>query len=78
MTETLWDFIGWYGTIAVLGAFALCMFGVLPWGGSVFMIANLSGAAALVIANLIKRNWYVVVFYLIWGIVTAMKYFNIG
>lgn len=76
MTETLWDFIGWYGTIAILGAFALCMFNILPWGGQVFMIANLSGAVALVIANLIKRNWYTTVFYLIWGIITAIKYFN--
>ena len=77
MTETLWDFIQWYGTIAVLGAFGLAVFSVIPWAGSVFMILNLSGAGALFISGLFKRNWYTVIFYLIWGTIAAIQYFNI-
>lgn len=76
MTETLWDFIQWYGTIAILGAFGLAMFGVFAWAGNVFMILNLSGALALVISGLFKRSWHNVVFYLIWGIITAINYFH--
>ncbi len=77
MTETLLNFIQWYGTIAILGAFGLAMFAVIPWAGSVFMIMNLSGALALVITGLLKRSWYEVIFYLIWLAITGIKYFKI-
>jgi hypothetical protein len=77
MTETFWDFIGWYGTIAILGAFGFALFNVFPWGGNVFMILNLSGAIALVISGILRRTWHTVVFYLIWGIMVALKYFTI-
>ncbi len=77
MTETLWDFIQWYGTIAILGAFGLAMFGVFPWVGNVFMILNLSVALALVISGLFKRSWHNVVFYFLWGTITAINYFKI-
>ena len=77
MTETFWNFIEWYGTIAVLGAFGLAMFHVVPWMGNMFMILNLSGALALVIAGLFKRSWHAFVFYLIWGAITTIQYFKI-
>ncbi len=77
MTETLWNFIEWYGTIAILGAFGLAMFGVIHWASNIFMILNLSGATALVIPGIFRRSWHIVVFYLIWGLITAIKYFKL-
>ena len=79
MFEILSNFIEWYGTIAILGAFALIMFHVIAFQGPMFYILNLSGAAALVIGSAFKRHlWNNVIFYLVWGIITAILYFHIG
>ena len=43
MLEVFGNFVEWYGTIAVLGAYGLTMFHVIPFQGSMFYILNLSG-----------------------------------
>jgi hypothetical protein len=77
MLETLGNFIAWYGTIAVLGAFGLSMFGVIPFQGTMFYILNLSGAIALLVGNGFKRDFHWAIFFLIWGVITAIIYFKV-
>jgi hypothetical protein len=78
MLEVFGNFVEWYGTIAVLGAYGLTMFHVIPFQGSMFYILNLSGAIALVIGGAFKRHlWNNVVFYIVWGGITALLYFHI-
>jgi hypothetical protein len=78
MLEVFGNFIGWFGTITVLGTYGLTLFGVLPFGGNVFLVANLTGAIALVIGGAFKRDmWHNVIFYFIWGALTALVYFNV-
>lgn len=77
MLEVLGNFIAWYGTITVLGAYGLSMFSVIPFQGSMFYILNLSGALALFVGNIFKRDFHWSVFFLIWSIITALLYFNI-
>ncbi len=77
MLEVLGNFVGWFGTITVLATYGLALFGALPFGGEIFLLANLTGAIALVIGGAFKRDmWHNVVFYLIWAIITAIVYFN--
>jgi len=78
MIEVLGNFVEWYGTIAVLGAYGLTMFHVIPFQGKIFYILNFSGAIALVIGGAFKRNlWNNVVFYLVWGIITSILMFHL-
>jgi hypothetical protein len=78
MLEVLGNFIEWYGTIAILGSYGLIMFHVIPFQGNMFYILNLSGAIALVIGSAFKRHlWHNMVFYLVWGIITALVYFKV-
>jgi hypothetical protein len=78
MLEVLGNFIGWFGTITVLTTYGLTLFKVLPFGGDVFLIANMAGSISLVIGGAFKRDmWHNVVFYLIWGVLTALAYFNV-
>lgn len=78
MLEVFGNFIGWFGTIAVLTTYGLTLFGVLAFGTDVFLIANLAGAIALVIGGAFKRDmWHNVIFYLIWAVLTALVYFNV-
>jgi hypothetical protein len=78
MFEIFANFIEWYGTIAILGAYGLVMFHAIPFQGSLFYIMNLSGAIALVIGSAFKRAlWNNVFFYFIWGVITSLVYFNV-
>lgn len=75
--EVIGNFISWYGTIAILGAYGLIMFGVTPFQGTMFYILNLSGAIALFIGNIFKRDFHWSVFFLIWAVITGLLYFGI-
>ena len=78
MFEVVSNFIEWYGTIAILGAYGLSLYHVIAFEGTLFFIMNLSGAAALVIGSAFKRNlWNNVVFYAIWGVITSLVYFHV-
>lgn len=77
MLEVFGNFVEWFGTIAVLGAYGLAMFRIIPFGGRMFMVMNLSGAIALVIGGIFKRHmWNSVIFYAIWAVITALVFFN--
>jgi len=77
MLEALANFIEWYGTIAIIGAYGLMMFRVIAFQGQLFFILNLSGAIALVVGGTFKRTqWNIVLFYFIWAVITALVYFN--
>lgn len=78
MFEILSNFIEWYGTIAVLAAYGLAMFHVIPFQSPIFYLMNLSGAIALVIGSAFKRHlWNNVVFYVVWGTITGLVYFHV-
>ncbi len=78
MLEVFGNFVGWFGTITVLGTYGLTLFGVLKFGSDPFLIANLAGSITLVIGGAFKRDmWHNVVFYLIWGVLTALVYFDV-
>jgi hypothetical protein len=78
MFEILSNFIEWYGTIAVLGAYGLAMFHVIPFQSPIFYMMNLSGAIALVVGSAFKRHlWNNVVFYVVWGVITGLVYFHV-
>ena len=77
MFEVAGNFIDWYGTIAILGAYGLVMFHAIAFQGQMFFILNLSGAIALVFGSAFKRNlWNNVFFYFVWTVITALVYFN--
>ncbi len=77
MIEILADFIEWFGTIAVLGAFGLAMFHVIPFESKMFYVMNLAGAIAMVFGGAFKRqSWKMVIFFAIWAIITALVFFN--
>jgi hypothetical protein len=78
MLEVVGSFIEWYGTIAILSAYGLTMFHVIPFQSNMFYIMNLSGAIALVIGSAFKRHlWHNMIFYFVWAAITALVYFKV-
>ena len=52
-----WDeLIGWYGTAAILGAFAALTFGVLK-AGMLYQLLNITGAAAIIFISYRKHAY---------------------
>lgn len=51
LTET----IVWYGTVAIIGAYALTSFGLLSPGSLWYQLLNATGAAGIVAISLSKR-----------------------
>jgi len=49
------EFVGWYGTFAILLAYALISFKVIPSSGYLYQILNLTGAIGIVIISVVKK-----------------------
>jgi hypothetical protein len=52
--STIVDVIGWYGTVAILGSFALVSFNVISATGLVYQVLNLTGGLGLLTISLAK------------------------
>ena len=51
------DFAGWYGTAAILAAYALSSFGVMQAADRVYQALNLTGALGVAWVCWHKRTW---------------------
>lgn len=61
--------IGWYGTFAILGAYALVSFGVVAGDGAVFQILNLSGGLSMVVLMVSKKVWQSAALNAVWAVI---------
>jgi hypothetical protein len=60
---------GWYGTAAILSAYALVSFGFLQASSLLFQALNLSGALGIVYISLKKKAYQPGVLNIAWAIV---------
>jgi len=60
---------GWYGVLALLGAYALASFEVLSPASATFQILNLTGAIAIVIEAFSKKDWQPGILNIAWSLV---------
>ena len=67
MKENLAEYIGWYGTLAVLAAYFLVTYAILQPGGLLFQLLNLTGSVSLGIISLKKKNYSVVALNIVWS-----------
>jgi len=51
----LHEMLGWYGMIALIGAYFLVSFELIPAAGLVFQVLNLTGGVALVFFAISKK-----------------------
>lgn len=67
--HALVEALGWYGVVAILGAYALLSFGMLSADDPVYQLLNLSGAVAIIADAWVDRNYQPVVLNLIWFLI---------
>lgn len=70
------DICGWYGMTALITAYALVSFGIIPGQGLAYQLLNMSGAIGLTVIALAKnvpQSVLLNVFWMIIGFVAIWK-----
>lgn len=67
------EIVGWYGTAAILTAYALLSFGVLADTSVVFQLLNLTGALGVAAVCWHKRAWQAFWLDAIWALIAAVS-----
>lgn len=63
------EIIGWYGAVAVLLAYALVSFKVIPASGYIYQLLNLTGAVGIVVISLVKKAKQPASLNVVWAII---------
>jgi hypothetical protein len=63
---------GWYGTAAILAAYAMSSFGALATGDVVYQLLNLTGAAGVAWVCWHKRTWQAFWLEAIWAAIAVI------
>lgn len=70
--ESIGDFCGWYGTVAILAAYGLVSFSVISADGVLYQTLNLSGAVGMIVLGLTKKIYQTAVLNVIWAGIAAL------
>lgn len=71
------ELAGWYGTGAILAAYALLSFKVIESDGLVYQLLNLSGAVGIIIIGIYKNVAQSIVLNLVWSAIAIVAIINI-
>ena len=71
------EIFGWYGAIAILGAYALVSFSLIASDGLIFQLLNLTGALGLLAIGYYKKVYQSVILNIIWSIIGIVAIANI-
>lgn len=72
MQEKIIELFGWYGTVAILGAYALLSFGVIEAGSATYQLLNLTGVLGIIAVSIPKKNYQPVVLNLVWAVIAVI------
>lgn len=63
------EIVGWYGTFAILLAYALVSFKVIPANSYIYQILNLTGAIGIVVISLVKKAKQPAALNIVWAVI---------
>ncbi len=69
MKKILIETAGWYGTVAILGAYALVSFNIIKSASLAYQLLNLTGSLGIIVISASKKVFQSVVLNIIWGVV---------
>lgn len=71
------EIFGWYGMIAILGAYFLISFKILESTSLIFQFLNITGAIGIVTVSLYKKAYQPGVLNIIWAIIALLAILRI-
>lgn len=70
------ELFGWYGTIAIVGAYAMVSFGTLDSNSLTYQLLNLTGSLGIVILSAQKQAYQPAVLNAVWCVIGAIAIIN--
>lgn len=70
--EKIIETLGWYGAVAVTGAYALNSFGYLAADAFGYQLLNFTGAAALAVITLYRGVYQSAIVNVIWALIAVV------
>ena len=77
MNNKLIEIIGWYGTVAIVGAYALSSFNIVSSQTALYQFLNVTGAMGIVVISLRKKVYQPAVLNIVWTIIGAVALLKI-
>lgn len=77
MKRRIIEVLGWYGTTAIIGAYALNSFGLLSSLNINYQLLNLTGAIGITVVSFNKRDYQPGVLNFIWTIIALIAIIKI-
>ena len=77
MQNKLFEIIGWYGAVSIVGAYGLVSFSVIQSGSLVYQLLNLTGAIGIAIISFYKKAYQPGVLNIIWTIIALIAIIKI-
>lgn len=77
MKEKIISIVGWYGTIAIIVAYALNSYGYLSSTNLWYQILNGTGAVGIVLLSLNKKAYQPAVLNIVWTIIALIAIIKI-
>ena len=72
MKTKMIEIIGWYGAIALLGAYALVSFSLIKSDSLLYQLLNLTGAVGIAWVSIYKKAFQPGVLNVIWAIIALI------
>ena len=66
------SYSGWYGVVAILGAYGLSSFGHLDPDSFLYQLLNFTGAIAIAMVSFRKHAWQPLALNLIWAVIAGI------
>lgn len=68
----LTEIVGWYGTVAIISAYALNSFSLIAADSLTYQVLNATGAVGIVIISLVKKAYQPAVLNMIWTVIAVV------
>lgn len=71
------EFIGWYGVVAIVGAYALNSFDLIESNSISYQLLNLSGAIGVLSISFVKQAYQPAILNIIWAFIALVALLKI-
>ncbi|HSD98440.1 MAG TPA: hypothetical protein VLB73_01935 [Patescibacteria group bacterium] len=77
MKKIITEVLGWYGTIAIVGAYALVSFSLIKSSSLLYQLLNITGSLGIVAISLNKKAYQPAVLNIIWAVIATIAIFSL-
>ena len=77
MKKNLTEIFGWYGVGAIVLAYALVSFSILPVNSICYQLLNGTGAVGIIVDSMYKKDYQPGILNILWALIALIAIINI-